>query len=167
LTAQHRAGKRLENPWSHSRSRQPAETAWPQPMSFCQISTPRLTVTSANCSRFTVTICRGSSLLPVFEWDANSIPYSEDCAGYNPPIFRIKRNACTLNGMTDKRDCRTSAIFFSADFALISRNVTGRRKGFSGTRSTALQSPSFAVASRYAVRATFAIPTTPLSSPLW
>ena len=33
-----RRGRRLSgNLWSHSSPRQPAETAWPQPMSFCQI----------------------------------------------------------------------------------------------------------------------------------
>src|ERR1044071_2898136 len=81
-------------------------------------------------------------------------------------IFTISRNSDSANGMTDKRDWRTSGIAFSGEWLLISRSVTGRGSGLTGTRSTEDQSPSFAVESGYAVRITLAIPTTALSSPL-
>ena len=82
------------------------------------------------------------------------------------PIFTISRNAGSANSITDKRDWRTSGIPFRREWLLISRSVTGLRSGLTGARSTVDQSPSFAVASRYAVRITLAIPTTALSSPL-
>src|ERR1043165_9062425 len=81
-------------------------------------------------------------------------------------IFTISRNSDSANGMTDKRDWRTSGIAFSGEWLLISRSVTGRGSGLTGTRSTEDQSPSFAVESAYAVRITLAIPITALSSPL-
>src|SRR5437773_2139564 len=81
-------------------------------------------------------------------------------------IFTISLNSGSANGMTDKRDWRTSGIPFSGEWLLISRRLTGRRSGLTGTRSTVDQSPSFAVESGYAVRITFAIPTTALFSPL-
>src|SRR6266542_4073029 len=82
------------------------------------------------------------------------------------PIFTISRNSDSAKGITDRRDCRTNGIPFSGEWFLISRSVTALCSGFTGARSTVDQSPSFAVESRYAVRITFAIPTTALSTPL-
>jgi hypothetical protein len=60
-------------------------------------------------------------------------------------ILRIVLKSFTVNGITDNRDCRTSAMFLSLGMALISAKVTGRGKGLIGARSTALQSSPFAV----------------------
>ena len=66
---------------------------------------------------------------------------------YSAPIRRMSRNSVAVTGITDKRDCRTSCIFFNFGSSLISRSETGRRKRLTGIRSTALQSPSLAVGS--------------------
>src|SRR3977135_532977 len=67
--------------------------------------------------------------------------------GYSAPMRRISRNSAAVTGMTDRRESRTSCIFFNRGFFLISPSVTGRRNGLIGARSTVLQSPSFAVLS--------------------
>src|SRR6266404_2312991 len=47
-------------------------------------------------------------------------------------ILTIKSKSLAVSGMTDNRDCRTSAIFLGCDLALISARVTGRDNFLSG-----------------------------------
>src|SRR5436305_660702 len=51
----------------------------------------------------------------------------------------MKANSLPLRGMTDRRDCRTSAMSLSSHFPLICVSVTGLGSGFTGTRSTEVQ----------------------------
>src|SRR5207244_3703027 len=62
-------------------------------------------------------------------------------------ISTIRRKSAALSGMTDSRDCRTSAMPLRRGSALICRSVTARDNALIGARSTALQSPSRAVGS--------------------
>jgi hypothetical protein len=62
-------------------------------------------------------------------------------------MFTISRNSGSARGMTDKRDWRINGISLKRELLLISRRVTGRPSGLIAARSTADQSPSFAVES--------------------
>ena len=50
------------------------------------------------------------------------------------PIFTISRNAGSANGITDKRDWRTSGMPLSLEWLLISRSVTGLAQWFDGSQ---------------------------------
>jgi len=51
-------------------------------------------------------------------------------------MHRISRNSAVVTGMTDKRERRTSCIFFNRGFFLISPSVTGRRNRSRHPRDT-------------------------------
>src|SRR5678815_727605 len=60
-----------------------------------------------------------------------------------------KRLNCTsVSGATERRDWRTNEISLRSLSDLIVSRLTGVFRGFTGTRSTADQSPSLAVGSR-------------------
>jgi len=100
-------------------------------------------------------------------------------ATFNPPrrprepnvyFFESRKmasNSAFASGITLNRDWRSNATPASSGSALISSSPTGRFKAPAGFKSTHDQSPSCAVGSGYASRATSATPTTHLPSTLW
>lgn len=67
--------------------------------------------------------------------------------GSQTPMLTMISNSLELSGMTDRRDWRTSGIFFNEGSLLISCSDTGRFNARIGVRSTVLQSSFPAVGS--------------------